>query len=250
MYYLNKIVGFVASPTCVAIAGLVCSLSFAWIGRKRIAKWVGGLTIAWLWLWMTPIMTWVVGVPLEREFLVDGRVPPVETFPKTDAIVLLGGSMGVETNLSSYAEMWPSADRVWQAARLYKTGKAPIVIATSGRVVETTFPLLREFGIPEDAMTRVDDARNTEEEAKSIEKMGIKRILLVTSAWHMKRARLMFEKYAPSVDVVCAPADFENSMAAARPFSITNFLPDPGAFMGNSVALHEWVGILGYKLFR
>lgn len=76
------------------------------------------------------------------------------------------------------------------------------------------------------------------------------KVLLVTSAWHMKRARLMFEKYEPSVEVVCAPADFENSIVAARPFSFSDFLPDPGAFMGNSVALHEWVGIVGYKLFR
>lgn len=250
MYCINKIVGFVVSPTGCAIAGLLCALVSSLLGRKRATKWVGVLTITWLWLWMTPIMTWVVGVPLEREFLVDGRVPMVESFPEADAIVLLGGSMGVETNLSQYAEMWTSADRVWQAARLWKAGKAPRVIATSGRVIETTFPLLREFGLPEEAITRVDDARNTEEEAKSIDKMGVKRILLVTSAWHMKRARLMFEKFAPSVEVVCAPADFENSMAAARPFSIMNFLPDPGAFMGNSIALHEWVGILGYKFFR
>ena len=250
MYYLNKTVGFVISPIGIAILGGLVSLLCAKFKRQRMAKWLGWLIVAWLWLWMTPIMTWVVGVPLERDFLVDGRVPTVVTFPEADAIVLLGGSMGIETNLSTYAEMWSGADRVWQAARLYKAGKAPKVIATSGRVVDTTFPLLREFGIPEDAMTRVDDARNTEEEAKSIEKMGIKRILLVTSAWHMKRARLMFEKYAPSVEVVCAPADFENSIVAARPFSFTDFLPDPGVFMGNSVALHEWVGIVGYKLFR
>lgn len=250
MYYINKIVGFVVSPIGGAIAGLLCALVFSLLRRKRVAKWIGGLTVAWLWLWLTPIMTWVVGVPLECEFLVDGRVPLVETFPKADAIVLLGGSMGIETNLSSYAEMWSSADRVWQAVRLYKAGKAPKVIATSGMVVDTTFPILRGFGLPEEAIMKVDDARNTEEEAKSINKMGVKRILLVTSAWHMKRARLMFEKFAPSVKVVCAPADFENSMAAARPFSVMNFLPDPGAFMGNSVALHEWVGIVGYKLFR
>ena len=80
--------------------------------------------------------------------------------------------------------------------------------------------------------------------------MGIKRILLVTSAWHTKRARLMFEKYAPSVEVVCAPADFENSIMAARPRSVTDFLPDLGIFLGNSVAFHEWVGIMGYKLLR
>lgn len=195
-------------------------------------------------------MTWVVGVPLEREFLVDGKVPLVESFPEADAIVLLGGSMGIETNLSSYAEMWSGADRVWQAARLYKAGKAPKVITTSGMVVETTFPLLRDLGAPDEVLMKVDDARNTEEEAKSIGKIGVRRILLVTSAWHAKRARLMFKKYAPSVEVVCAPADFENSIVAARPFSFSDFLPDPGAFMGNSVALHEWVGIVGYKLFR
>lgn len=250
MYYINKIVGFLVSPIGGAIAGGVIASVCAQLGRKRMAKWIGGLTVAWLWLWMTPIMTWVVGVPLEREFLVDGKVPLVESFPEADAIVLLGGSMGIETNLSSYAEMWSGADRVWQAARLYKAGKAPKVITTSGMVVETTFPLLRDLGVPDEVLMKVDDARNTEEESKSIGKIGVRRILLVTSAWHAKRARLMFKKYAPSVEVVCAPADFENSIVAARPFSFSDFLPDPGAFMGNSVALHEWVGIVGYKLFR
>ena len=226
---------------------------------------------------MTPIMTWVVGVPLEHEFLVDGKVPTVDTFPKADAIVLLGGSMGAETNLSSYAEMWSGADRVWQAARLWKAGKAPKVIATSGGVEETTFPLLREFGIPDAAMVMVNDARNTEEEARSISKMlgksggveelGVEelgesdspthpiknsstarpKVLLVTSAWHMKRARMMFEKYAPDIEIVCAPADFENTMTAKRGFSI---VPEVNVFTLNSIAFHEWVGIVGYALFR
>ena len=124
MYYINKIVGFLVSPIGGAIAGGVVAVVCARLGRKRLAKWIGGLTVAWLWIWMTPIMTWVVGVPLEREFLVDGRVPVVETFPDADAIVLLGGSMGIETNMSSYAEMATSADRVWQAVRLYKAEKA------------------------------------------------------------------------------------------------------------------------------
>lgn len=250
MYYLNKIIGFAISPIGIAALSGLVALICARFGRTRSAKWVGCGTVVWLWMWMTPIMTWVVGVPLEREFLVDGRVPMVATFPEADAIVLLGGSMGIETNLSDYAEMWSGADRVWQAARLYKAKRAPKVIATSGNIVDTTFPLLREFGVPEEALQKVDDARNTEEEARSIASLGVKRILLVTSAWHMKRARMMFEKYAPDVGVVCAPADFENSIVAARPFSFSDFLPDSGALMGNSVALHEWVGIVGYKVFR
>ena len=248
-FVVNKVVGYIASPIGIAIFGSLLALLCAKRERRCATKWLGVLTITWLWLWMTPLMTWVVGVPLEREFLLDGRVPMVESFPKADAIVLLGGSMGIETNLSQYAEMWPSADRVWQSARLYKAGKAPIVIATGNGAIDTTLPLLKDFGLP-GGIVSFHDARNTEEEAKLVERMGYKKILLVTSAWHMKRARLMFEKYAPSIEVVCAPADFENSIVAARPFSFSDFLPDPGVFMGNSVALHEWVGIVGYKLFR
>ncbi len=112
-------------------------------------------------------MTWVVGAPLEREFLVDGRVPMVETFPEADAIILLGGGMGAETNLSQYAEMSAGADRVWQAARLYKAGKASKIIATGDYARDTTLPLLKEFGVGEEAVSFLD-ARTTEEEAKGL----------------------------------------------------------------------------------
>ena len=279
MYYINKIVGFLVSPIGGAIAGGVIAVVCARLGRKRMAKWIGCLTVALLWLWMTPIMTWVVGVPLESEFLVDGRVPTVESFPEADAIVLLGGSMGIETNTSSYAEMATSADRVWQAARLYRAGKAQKVIATGNGAVDTTLPLLLDFGVAK-ADVSFMDAVNTEEEARSIGKMLMKSIgveelgveefgesdspthpikhsstarpevLLVTSAWHMKRARLMFEKYAPGVEVVCAPADFENTLMAEKTPLFKMLLPDPNVFMLNSVAFHEWVGIVGYRVMR
>ena len=249
MYYINKIIGCVVSPVGLAIIGGAGALICARLKRQRVAKWLGWLTVAWLWLWMTPIMTWIVGVPLEREFLVDGRVPMVESFPEADVIVLLGGSMGIETNMSSYAEMATSADRVWQAARLYKAGKASEIIATGDYAKDTTLPLLKEFGVGEEAVSFLD-ARTTEEEAKGLEKLGCKKILLVTSAWHMKRARLMFKKYAPDIGVVCAPADFENMFMAEKTPLFKMFLPDPNVFMLNSVAFHEWVGFVGYKVFR
>ena len=249
MYYINKIVGFLVSPIGGAIAGGVIAVVCARLGRKRLAKWIGGLTVALLWLWMTPIMTWVVGVPLESEFLVDGRVSVVESFPVADAIVLLGGSMGIETNISSYAEMSANADRVWQTARLYKAGKAAKIIATGNYAKDTTLQLLKEFGVAEEDVSFLG-ARTTEEEAKGLEKLGCKKILLVTSAWHMKRARLMFKKYAPDIGVVCAPADFENMIMAEKTPLFKLLLPDPNVFMLNSVAFHEWVGIVGYTLFR
>ena len=267
MYYINKIVGFLVSPIGGVIAGGVIAVVCARLGRKRMAKWIGGLIVAWLWLWMTPIMTWVVGVPLEREFLVDGQVPLVESFPEADAIMLLGGSMGAETNLSSYAEMWFGADRVWQTARLWKAGKAPKIIATGDGARESTLGLLKDFGVAERCVEFLD-ARNTEEEAKGVGKIwnheihkihenedGVTgegetvkpKVLVVTRAGHMKRARMRFEKYAKGVEVVCAPADFEMSMAAKKGWSV---LPDAYSLHLNSVAFHEWVGIVGYGVMR
>ncbi len=256
MYWLNKIVGFIASPIGGVIVGGIAAVVCARIGRKRLAKWLGRGTAAWLWLWMTPIMTWIVGAPLEREFLVDGRVPMVETFPAADAIVVLGGGMGVETNLSPYAEMSAGADRVWQAARLYKAGKAKKIVATGDYAADSTLGLLVDFGVAKDDVSFLD-ARNTEEEAKGIREMlgrveeeKGRRILLVTSAWHMKRARMMFKKYAPEIEVVCAPADFEMMMMAENMFSFKAVAPDVTAFQFNSFALREWIGIVGYKVFR
>ena len=286
MYYLNKIIGFLISPIGIAIAGLVFAVVLSWIKRVRLTKWIGGVTVVWLWLWMTPFMTRFVGAPLEREFLVSGRVPAVESFPDADVIVVLGGSMGSDTNLNGYAEMWTSADRVWQAARLWKAGKAPRIIATGDGARESTLGLLKDFGVNEKCVEFLD-ARNTEEEAKGVGEnltripraarvaegdalAGVRhegteaqreeknsetpslcvknpKILLVTSAWHMKRARMMFEKYAKGVEVVCAPADFECTMAAKKGFSL---LPDAYAFFLNSAVLHEWVGIVGYGVFR
>jgi uncharacterized SAM-binding protein YcdF (DUF218 family) len=268
MYYINKIIGFVVSPVGLSIIGGACALICFRLKRQRVAKWLGWASFAWLWLWMMPIMTWVVGAPLEREFLVDGRVPTVETFPAADAIILLGGGMGADTNHNSYAEMASGADRVWQAVRLFKAGKAPVIVATGFYPQDTTLPLLKDFGLAEDCVSFLE-ARNTEEEAKGIKELlervdfqrrvaesqsaqsaSKPRILLVTSAWHTKRARLMFKKYAPEIEVLCAPADFEQTMMAENLFFPKEILPDANAFYFNSVAFREWIGIVGYTLFR
>ena len=249
MFYLNKFVGFVISPIGITMLGGLSALLCAWFKRPRLAKWLVWSVVVWLWLWMTPIMTWVVGVSLEREFLVDGRVPTVETFPEADAIILLGGGMGINTNWNSYAEMSGGADRVWQTARLFKAKKAPVIIATGDCAKDTTLPLLKDLGVAKECVSFLD-AKNTEEEAKGIAKKGFNKILLVTSAWHMKRARLMFQKYATGIEVVCAPADFEQMMMAENMFSLKAVLPDVNAFQLNSTAFREWVGIVGYKVFR
>ena len=229
-----------------------------------------------------------IGGALENEW----PVVKAEDAPKADAIVLLGGGMGSNTNVYPYAEMWSGADRVWHAARLYKAGRAPIVIPTGCGERESALPLLRDFGVPESAIVVEDRARNTEENARFVEKIlnsggvrecgseGVKecgsegvrecgseevpnhplthsklthspnRVLLVTSARHMRRSVLMYRKYAPGLEIIPTAADYEATVLTKHPFCFKDLWPDAEMLSRNSSSFKECLGYWGYRLVR
>ena len=262
MYTINKIVGYLISPAGFGIALVGAAVLARVFGRRQLAGCAVLLALANFWIWSTPWMTLKMGAALEAEFLVEGRVPPVESLPQADVIVLHGGGMGIATNIGYQAEMWNGADRVWQAARVWRAGKAPKILVTSAGTDLSTGPLLADLGIPKEAIIYDFGPRNTEEETKSVATFFANhqppttnhqprpKVLVVTSAWHMKRTMLMYQKYAPGVEAVPAPCDFENTLGLERTKGWMAFLPDPAAFLGNSIAFKEWLGYFGYKWLR
>ena len=254
MYLLNKIVGGCLNPLVIGLAGMVAAGVCVWFGRRRIAVWLGVVAICWLWLWSTPMMYRWIGASLESEW----PVVEAKDTPMADAIVLLGGGMGSNTNVYPYAEMWNGADRVWHAARLYKAGKAPLVIPTGCGERESSLPLLLDLGVPEKAIRIEDEARNTEENAKFVERMlesrdtqvARKRVLLVTSAWHMRRSVLMYRKYAPNLEIIPAATDYEATVNTEHPFCFKDLWPDASYLFCNSYVFKEYLGYWGYKLMR
>ena len=263
MFYLNKIIGVMMSPT---VMGLVVLAALVLFRAKRRYLWT---VLGLLWFWMSAIPGRILGLPLEREWLVDGEIPTAESFPTADAIVCLGGGMAAAMNKVHGVNMFPGADRVWMAAQLWNAGKAPKIICT-GTSKASTLGLLMDFGVPESAITFLEDARNTEEEAKRIVRLfdcsdrsigksrdeGIEQstnlnhrtILLVTSSWHMRRAKLMFEKYAKGVEIVPAPTDFEATIFFDNGFDFREL--QPGTAFMNEYYLREWIGYFGYKFLR
>jgi uncharacterized SAM-binding protein YcdF (DUF218 family) len=112
-----------------------------------------------------------------------------------------------------------AGDRATRAAQLFKDGMAPRIIA-SGRylrpyasIAELEQHDLRDRGVPAGAIIRLDHrAENTREEAYAIAMLisshGWKRILLVTSNYHTRRARYICERAFPAgtiLRVVAAP---------------------------------------------
>lgn len=252
MYYLNKIVGWALSPFGILFLGLAAS----WlIGRfsKRLAHILTVVTLVSVWALGCGITTRFIGLPLEGE-----EVPEVSTLQVGgfDAIVLLGGGMGAHEKCGR-AEMLSGADRVWQAAKLWKAyhaeGDGMILTISGGGAKMSTIPLLKDLGVEESSIVDFEDARNTEEEAKMIyERIAAcradhtPRIMLVTSAWHMPRSVMLFERVG--FDVVAKPTDYEMHYAAEAELRLGDFFPSADAAMRNSYALKEWVARLGYGL--
>ena len=243
MYYANKIVGWVLSP----MGGLFLGLAAAALLRRRARKASAALAAAVLaafWVLGCGVTTRLVGVPLEGE-----EVPLVDTLDLggADAIVLLGGSMGRHERCGR-AEIFSSADRVWEAARLWKAHRTPdmkvVVSGTGAR--ESTVPLLKDLGVSEDELLFLPEARNTEEEARHLAASGVRRICLVTSAWHMPRARTLFER--AGLEVRPAPTDYEMHFVRECPLGVGDFFPNADSLLRNSFAVKEWVARFLYAL--
>lgn len=284
---INHAIAFMTSPLAVSMGLLVVGLAVAWRWR-RVGLGVMGAGLVWLYAMSTGAMNRVLGLSLEREF------PPtrVETLPTADAIVVLGGGVGGNTNTVYYTELYGAADRVAHAARVWKAGKAPVVIPSGTGELQASLPLLKELGVPEAAVLVENKARNTEENARFVvdyvkahrvstndsrqptaeatddsrrlttlstvstsqpsqlqTSNALPRVLLVTSAWHMRRSLLMFRKYAPGVEVVPAACDYEATIGSDQ-FKFKNFLPDAMSLLNNSNMLKEHVGYWGYRLLR
>ena len=72
---------------------------------------------------------------------------------------------------------------------------------------------------------------------------------MVSSAWHMKRTMLMYAKYAPDLEAIPAPADWEFSVREGG-LSLGSLYPQAEFMERNSYAFHEWLGLIWYKYFR
>ena len=252
MYVLNKMVGWLLSPMALTLMMVLVGAVCAWLGRRRTAVGVLLGAFAWQWIWGTSAWSRVIVLPMERAY----PVVRAEDVPSADAIVVLGGGM-TSNPVYPYADICEAGDRAWHAARLYRAGKAPMVIPTGAADLTSTVPLLEDLGVPRSAIRVENRARNTEENARLVADMlkpaagaAKPRILLVTSAQHMRRAMLMYGRYAPELEIIPAATDYNVLVCTERPWKCSDFFPGAEYLLKNSAAAKEIVGYWGYRLLR
>jgi len=248
--FLSKILSQLIHP--LVLGGLVVGMGgglAAWRRRWGLPMVAAGLLIVWVPA-MPVVADWLQGT-------LEDRFPPrpVATAPTADAVVTLGGAIGAPVPPREYPDLSGAADRVWHAARLYRAGKAPVVIASGGtlpwrdqrfREADAMQALLTSWGVPADSVLRESTSANTYENARNtadlLEEEGLDRVLLVTSALHMRRALATFR--SAGVQAVPAATDYR---VVDDPGSFLDLVPSAGALGGSTAAIREYVGYLVYE---
>jgi len=106
---------------------------------------------------------------------------------------------------------------------------------------------LMRFGLSGEKTFAEEASENTWQNAiylrQTLQSQGISRVVLVTSAWHMPRSRWCFEQQG--LEVIAAPTDF---LTEQRGRDMRSLFPDANTLAESSLALHEYLGMLWYRL--
>ena len=256
MNALNKLVGFIVNPLSVGMLLIVVSFILVYLRRRKCAVATLAFSFLWFYFWSAPIVGAWMALHLERDY----PVQLAEDMPEADAIILLGGGVRGVTNYP-YAMLRDGSDRAWHSARLWKAGKAPIIIPSNIGAEFADVRLLVDLGVPREAIILENKAVNTEQNAKLVREVLLgcaehddcesrPKVLIVTSACHMRRSMYMFEKYAPDIECIPAATDYQELPFVGNPFDWRNLLPSIAAFARSNSYVHEYIGYWGYRFFR
>jgi uncharacterized SAM-binding protein YcdF (DUF218 family) len=242
MITLHKLLPLFVSPLVLCI--LVALVAF--LTQRRV---LGTLALLTLWVLSLPVTSDTLWRALEQHAV----RPSVEGVAPAQAIVVLSGMARTVKAEKGMTNEWAEAsDRFWAGLELYQAGKAPKLFFTGGKLPweKTTqtegdwlFEQAFKQGVPKSAMTVTAYVQNTADEAIAIATLLPKgsSILLVTSAFHMPRARALFE--AQGLQVSAFPVDFQVS---EREITAMDFLPAAHALEDSSSGIREWLGRLYY----
>lgn len=172
---------------------------------------------------------------------------------KADVIVVLGGGTRDRSWLGLKPEPGEeSLKRVVTAVTLYKTLHIPVLLTGgTGDLAQSQLSdadamawTALDLGVLEKDIRTETVSRNTLESARAVKGM-IKgnRIVLVTSAFHMKRSVALFKKLG--FEVVPAPAGFRSGQ---RPFTVFSIIPSADNLSSSSLALAEHLSLGWYSM--
>jgi uncharacterized SAM-binding protein YcdF (DUF218 family) len=182
--------------------------------------------------------------------------PGVQSFATGDAIVVL--SVGRKTAPGpDHVSEWGEANRFFGGAELFRAGKAPVIVFTraggadaGGTEADILATVAMQMGISDAAILKTGPVLNTADEAREtalvLRESGVvsPTVLLVTSAYHMTRAKSLFAREGLTVHPF--PVDF--TVAPAGRATLLDLLPSAEGLRHSHTALREFYGRAYYWL--
>jgi uncharacterized SAM-binding protein YcdF (DUF218 family) len=251
-FVLTKVLGFFALPSNLLMAIGLVGLALLCTRRFRgLASWLIVTSLVLIALVGYSPLGRVLILPLEDRFppWTPAQGPP-------DGIVILGGAIAPGISLArGVVALNGSAERITATAELARLYPNARIIFSGGTGTLFSGPLeaplavkeLEALGVAHDRITAEEQSRNTVENAVfsrliAQPKPG-ERWLLVTSAFHMPRAIAAFR--AADFPIEAYPVDWRTR----GPIDAMRLsLSLPSGLSLTDYAVHEWAGLLIYRL--
>lgn len=249
--YLTRIFWLLVQPLSLAMLLILIGLLLSFRARRGWSRSL--LALGAMLLLVTTFTTfgYALITPLEARF------PRPAEPARIDGIVVLGGAMDGEVNSVRHGfELNRSGDRYVETLRLALAHpEARIVVAAGPAALameqepeaDAAQRFFTSFGIAADRIVLDDKSRNTEENAQFAKAlagdMTGQKWVLVTSAFHMPRAVGLFRMAA--FPVLPWPTDY---LASGAEGWRLKFDQPPENVAVASIALREWMGLVGYRL--
>ena len=249
MFYLKKVLTPFVLPPGIFIVLLMAAGVWRVYRRRGKSAAVALILAGLMWLSaLTPVANFLLG-PLENRYGVPAAAAG-------DVIILLGG--GINHRVPDMSGVGAPSDgmlaRIVTAVRLHSRLGLPIIIS-GGKVygsVGAEAPIVRRFlvdlGIDPQRIIMESRSRDTFENAVYTKKIcsrhGFVRPILITTAFHMPRSVMLFEK--AGLNVIPFPTGFKT--ATDPHYGWQDLLPSAGAMRLLASAGHEYLGLLYYRL--
>ena len=216
--------------------------------RPRLGRAIAGGAGALLVLLSVPFVSAALLISLQSH----PELPAEGDLPDAEAILVLGGDyMPMAPELGRSVPGPLSRERLVYTAALHRRSKLPILV-TGGRLLPGTPPLAAVLrrSLVEDHRVPVrwvePSASNTRDNAvlaaRIFEDAGVKRVMLVSHAWHMPRALAAFE--GTELEVIPAPTGFRLWPS----MRVGSFMPSARSIQESFWGIHEWLGRAWYAL--
>lgn len=249
-FFLSKTLGQLLNPLVLLVILLLLGLFL----KKPFLRYLFGGAFALFFLIFTnPVIT--------NEVMEWWEVPPVAYATLQEpyqAAIVLSGVTASDKGPHDRVHFHKGADRVMHAIQLYKMGRVRNLLLSGGSgsieadSVSEAARMRRVMllsGVPDSVIMLEGKSRNTYENAvyskQMLDSLFVdRRYLLVTSAFHMRRAQACFRKAGVETDPFTA--DFYSS---DTPYEFSSFvIPRAEAIVAWDKLIKEWVGLLMYSL--